>query len=136
GLPAHHGAMSRPLVVLIGPPGAGKSRIGTTVAKRLGVRLIDTDRVIVKRHGPISDIFARDGEPRFRELERAVVHEALRGRLVEEGEDFVVALGGGAILDTDTQRELAGERVALITVTAESVLERLSNTKRPLLTGG
>src|SRR5690554_2061110 len=126
--------MTAPLVVLIGPPGAGKSRIGKSVARELGVRFVDTDRVIVSEHGPITRIFEVHGERRFRELERDVVRRALVGD--ELLEPSVVALGGGAVLDVDTQRELASHRVALITVTAEAVRNRLNTSKRPLLAGG
>lgn len=125
--------MTRPLLVLIGPPAAGKSRIGSRVARELGVRFIDTDRVIVREHGPIPRIFAERGETHFRALERDTVRRALTGDLIDTGEDCVVALGGGAVLDPDTQVELEDHRVALITVTAEAVRDRLKNSKRPLL---
>lgn len=125
--------MSRPLLVLIGPPAAGKSRIGSRVARELGVRFVDTDRVIVREHGPIPRIFADHGEGRFRALERDTVRRALAGQLTDPGEDCIVALGGGAVLDPDTQVELEDHRVALITVSAEAVRDRLKNSKRPLL---
>lgn len=132
--------MTAPLVVLIGPPAAGKSRIGKTVARDLGARFIDTDRVIVGEHGLISDIFAGHGEAYFRAIERETVRKALRGELTGPGEDApvdtVLALGGGAILDLDTRAELADHRVALITVTAEAVRDRLATSRRPLLAGG
>lgn len=132
--------MTAPLVVLIGPPGAGKSRIGKTVARELGVRFVDTDRVIVGAHGPISEIFGEYGEPHFRAIEREVVRRALLGELAgaedEMPVDTVLALGGGAILDPDTRSELADHRVALITVTAEAVRDRLNTAKRPLLADG
>lgn len=135
--------MTAPLVVLIGPPGAGKSRIGKSVARQLGVRFVDTDRVIVKAHGPITAIFEQHGESHFRKLERAAVRDALLGLLADGTEpdgsqprESVVALGGGAILNPDTQRELAEHRVALITVAADAVRDRLNTSKRPLLAGG
>ncbi|MEJ1230609.1 MAG: shikimate kinase [Galbitalea sp.] len=89
------------------------------------------------RHGPrgrggtrtIVDLFARFGEAHFRALERVAVEDAL-------AQDAVVALGGGAILDERTQADLAGHPVALITVSAEAVADRVDNGKRPLLTGG
>lgn len=125
--------MTGPLLVLIGPPAAGKSRIGSRVARELGVRFIDTDRVIVREHGPIPRIFAERGETHFRALERDTVRRALTGEFIDRGEDCVVALGGGAVLDPDTQVELEDHRVALITVTADAVRDRLKNSKRPLL---
>jgi len=118
-----------PALVLIGPMGSGKTRIGKRIAKLLEVPFTDTDKVVVAEHGPIAEIFAQHGEPHFRALERAAVAAALTG----EG---VVALGGGAVLDADTQADLAGERVVLFTVTPESVAPRLANEKRPLVKNG
>ncbi|MDQ1555915.1 MAG: shikimate kinase [Actinomycetota bacterium] len=115
-------------LVLIGPPGAGKTRLGKRVARALDLPFIDTDKRIVADHGAIAEIFATHGEAHFRAIERAEVQRAL-------GEDAVVSLGGGAILDPDTQAELASHRVALVTVSAEAVESRIGD-KRPLLTGG
>jgi shikimate kinase len=118
-----------PAVVLIGPMGSGKSRVGRRVAKLLGAGFIDTDRVIAGEHGPITAIFDEHGEPYFRELERAAVAEALLS-------DAVVSLGGGAVLDPTTQELLAGCRVAFLTVTPEAVEPRISGGSRPLVRGG
>ena len=53
------GSRSVPLpIVLVGPMGAGKSRVGSRLATSLGVPFIDTDHRIVERHGPIEDIFS------------------------------------------------------------------------------
>jgi len=115
-------------VVLIGPPGSGKTRLGRRVAKALGLPFVDTDKLVVADHGSIAGIFQAHGEARFRELERHAVITAL-------AQDAVVSLGGGAILDEDTQRDLEGRSVALITVSAEAVETRISGGKRPLVTG-
>ncbi len=114
-------------IVLIGPPGSGKTRLGKRVARALGLAFVDTDKLVVAGHGAIADIFAEHGEPHFRVLERAAVVKAL-------AQDAVVSLGGGAILDADTQADLAGRRVALITVSADAVASRIGGTKRPLVT--
>ena len=116
-------------LVLIGPMGSGKSKLGRRVARILGKPFIDTDKVVVAGHGAISDLFASFGEAHFRALERVAVEDAL-------AQDAVVALGGGAILNEDTRADLADRRVALITVTPEAVAARITGTKRPLLTGG
>jgi shikimate kinase len=113
-----------PDLVFIGPSGAGKSRVGKRVARMLGVQFTDTDRMIVDEHGPIATIFSEQGEPRFREFERDAVQRALRL-------PGVLSLGGGAVLDPDTQADLAAERVVLLTVSPESVAGRLGR-KRPL----
>lgn len=114
-------------VVLIGPPAAGKTRLGKRLAKRLGLAFIDTDARVVADHGPIADIFAEHGEPHFRALERAEVAAALR-------EGGVVSLGGGAVLDLDTRADLAGLRVVLLTVQPEAIAQRITGGKRPLVT--
>jgi shikimate kinase len=118
-----------PTAVLIGPPAAGKSRIGKRVAKLLGVPFLDTDSQIVAAHGKIADIFAEHGEPHFRALERAAVADALTG-------PGVVSLGGGAVLDRDTQADLRGQRVVLLTASADAVRKRIRGGKRPLLASG
>ena len=118
-----------PAVVLIGPMGAGKSRVGKRVAKNLDTGFIDTDSLIVASNGPIAGIFDEHGERYFRELERAVVADALDS-------DAVVSLGGGAVLDPSTRELLAKCRVAFLTVTAEAVEPRLAGGSRPLVRGG
>ena len=119
---------ARPVVVLIGAPGAGKTRLGKRIARLLDVAFVDTDKRIVAEHGPIAQIFADHGEPHFRSLERAAVAAALT-------EPAVVALGGGAVLDENTRRDLAAHRVAQLTVSAEAVAARLGGGKRPLVDG-
>jgi shikimate kinase len=113
-------------VVLVGPMGAGKTSVGRRVAKRLGVGFYDSDQAIVREHGPIEEIFATDGEARFRALE----HDAVRAGLETGG---VVALGGGAVLDPRTRAALGSHRVVLLTVSPAVVAARLRDTTRPLL---
>ncbi|HWR85475.1 MAG TPA: shikimate kinase [Rhodoglobus sp.] len=113
------------VVVLIGAPGAGKTRTAKRVARRLELSVIDTDKTIVAEHGPIAGIFAEHGEPHFRALERAAVQRALAERAV-------VSLGGGAVLDPGTQADLAGRRVVQLTMTPEAAALRVTDPKRPL----
>lgn len=117
------------VVVLIGAPGAGKTRTGKRVARLLDVPFIDVDRRIVATHGPIADIFAAHGEPHFRAIERAEVVRALHERAV-------VTLGGGAVLDVDTQADLAAHRTVQLTVSPEAVEKRIVGGKRPLVADG
>ena len=121
--------MTTRTVAVIGPMGAGKSSIGRRLAKRLGVPFVDTDQRIVAAHGPIAELFAERGEPAFRDLERAVVADALAG-------GGVVALGGGAVLDPATRDDLAACTVVLLTVDEAAVAARLADGKRPLLVDG
>ena len=113
-------------LVLIGPMGAGKTSIGRRVARTLHRPFFDTDIAVVRGHGPIEKIFAEQGEPRFRALEREAV---VRG-LASGG---VVSLGGGAVLDPATRADLAGHRVVLLTVDPRVVAGRIRDTQRPLL---
>lgn len=119
----------RPVVVLIGAPGAGKSRIGKRLAKLIGVPFVDTDKRIVAAHGPITTIFAEHGEPYFRVLEREQVSRALT-------EHAVVSLGGGAVLDAETQTDLTPLTVVQLSVTEAALAGRNLGSKRPLLVNG
>ena len=90
------------VVVLIGPPAAGKSSAGRLLATRLGVPFADTDNLVAQAAGkPVSDVFVEDGEAAFRELERAAVAHGLDGFGLAGG---VLALGSGAVLDPDVRR--------------------------------
>lgn len=120
--------MTSRAIVLIGPMGAGKTSIGKRVARALDLTFSDSDAAVVREHGPIEDLFRTHGEAHFRALERAAVRASL-------GRGGVVALGGGAILDPDTQRDLAGHRVVLLTVGPQTIESRIRGTKRPLLQG-
>ncbi|GLI28795.1 shikimate kinase [Agromyces rhizosphaerae] len=122
----------RPLpLVLIGPMGSGKTKLGRRVSARLELPFIDTDADVVAKHGPIHELFAREGEASFRAKEREAVAAALRERAV-------VSLGGGAVLDRDTQHDLAGASVVRLLVDEATVAARLGagGARRPLLDGG
>jgi shikimate kinase len=118
-------------VVLVGPPGAGKSTVGRLLADRLGVDFTDVDDFIVARAGrSISEIFITDGEPAFRQLEEAEVADALAER------NGVLALGGGAVLSERTRNRIHGRRVVFLSVgMAEGVRRTGLSTARPLLAG-
>ena len=116
-------------VVLVGPPGSGKSTVGAALADLLGVPLHDTDAAIEAAAGrTISDIFVDDGEPAFRLLERAEVARAV----VEE--PGVLALGGGATVDPTTEQLLEGETVVFLDVGIADASKRVGfDQSRPLL---
>ncbi len=125
----HQSDSGRPMAVFIGPMAAGKTKLGKRVARILDVPFVDTDRMISEEHGDISSIFQQRGEHGFRLLEREAVIEALTST-------GVVSLGGGAILDADTQNELKSLPVVYLHVTPDAVATRLNNSTRPLLRDG
>ncbi|MCX2927435.1 shikimate kinase [Streptomyces sp. NEAU-W12] len=121
----------RPLAVLVGLPGSGKSTVGRLMAGHLGVGFRDTDEDIVLGTGrSVAQLFSLDGERRFRELEKAAVRTALAGHA------GVLALGGGAVVDPDTRRLLAGGPVVHVDAEVQEVLGRRGGVAgRPLLAG-
>lgn len=116
-------------IVLIGPMGSGKSRVGQRLAASVDAPFVDTDQRIAERYGPIEQIFDREGEEYFRIIEREVVAEALL-------EEAVISLGGGAVLHGDTRADLADLPVVWLKVSPEAVAPRLAGGHRPLIANG
>jgi shikimate kinase len=118
-------------VILIGPPGAGKSTIGKQLARSLNCSFTDTDDVIEAQTGvTISQIFIDQGEPWFRELEVEVVLKAIAEI------DGVLSLGGGAPLSQPAQDLLQGISIPIIflDVSLATAAPRVGfNRDRPLL---
>lgn len=118
-------------IVLIGPPGAGKSSIGKALAKELNLNFIDSDSEIEKiSHKKISEIFIEDGEPAFRLLEVDVARKVLADF------DGVISLGGGAPINKEIQEVLqdANYPVVFIDVSIAQAATRIGfNKDRPLL---
>lgn len=117
-------------IVLLGFMGTGKTAVGEELAKKLGLKFVDLDRLIEEEMGmSISDIFFNFGESYFRELEKKIVK-----RLSSE-KNLVIATGGGVVLDDENIENLK-QHGFLITLTAsvDDIYRRLSGTKdRPLL---
>jgi shikimate kinase len=118
-----------PVLVLVGPPGAGKTTVGTLVAAQLALPFLDTDQAIEAAAGKsVADIFIEDGEEHFRALER----EAVRAALAEH--PGVLALGGGAVLAEQTRAVLRGAPVVALEVTLTDAVARVGLARdRPLL---
>lgn len=125
--------LDRP-VVLIGLMGAGKTRIGTALASRLGMTFVDSDDVIVAREGmSIPDIFAQKGEAHFRAVERAVIADLL------DGQPCIIATGGGAVMTAGTDDLIFSQSLSVwLKAELDVLLERVSRhiDKRPLLKNG
>ena len=120
-----------PVVVIVGPPGSGKSTAARAVAARTGLASRDTDEDVEARTGSrIGDLFVEHGEDYFRGLER----EAVAAALAEH--DGVLAVGGGAVLDEATRELLRGRTVVFLDVGIKDAASRIGlNRDRPLLLG-
>jgi shikimate kinase len=118
-------------LALVGFMGTGKSTIGRRLARELGCEFVDTDNLIVRAHGAIAEIFARQGEAVFRQYERETIEHVLR-----TGQAAVVALGGGALTVAEN-RALLKERAyrVFLRSSPEQILRRVrrSRQRRPLL---
>ena len=118
-------------IILIGPPGSGKSTIGRAISRKLNVPFTDTDDLIEANTGTsISQIFIDKGEPWFRELEKKVLQEELAKV------NGVLSLGGGAPLSDLAQDLLRKSESAVVylDVSLATAAPRVGfNRDRPLL---
>jgi len=122
-----------PAAILIGPPGAGKSSVGKSLAQKLNLAFHDTDHLIEEAVGvSVSEIFLDKGEPFFREKEKEIV--------ISEIQNFngVLSLGGGSVMDPLTAEALtnSADPVIFLDVSLSSAAPRIGfNRDRPLLVG-
>ena len=110
--------------------GVGKSTIGKKLAKKLKLKFIDVDKIIEKKEkNSIRDIFEKKGEKYFRETEKAITLEQLKK------EKSLIALGGGAILNTSVRKEIKNSCISFwLDLDTKTLSSRLKNVrKRPLL---
>lgn len=117
-------------IYLVGFMGTGKTAVGRELAGKKGWRFVDLDDLVeLKEKRRISDIFAKDGEPYFRRLEQQALKE------VAKEKDFVVACGGGVVINQDNIRIMKETGVVIcLTAALPVILERVSGAAhRPLL---
>ncbi len=117
-------------IACVGLPGSGKSTVGRQLARRLGLRFIDSDQVIEQRIGcSIREFFEREGEASFRDLEQLVIDE------LTQGEACVLSSGGGAVLRPANRQHLRERsQVVYLHSAPEEVFRRLRHDQnRPLL---
>lgn len=117
-------------VALIGFMGTGKTSVGHALASVLNFRMVDTDQMIEEQAGRrISDIFADDGEARFRELERQTIAD------LERHTRLVIATGGGAAANADNLASLRGHALLVcLWASPEAIWQRVRyQNNRPLL---
>ena len=118
-------------IVLAGMPGSGKTTVSEILSLRGGYKLVDTDSLIVEKHGEISKIFSEHGEEYFRNLETQAVEAACALN------NAVIATGGGCLL----RKKNAGlfkktGKIIYLRTRISTLLRRLEgDTSRPLLTG-
>jgi len=125
------------MIFLVGYRGTGKTTVARLLAERLGWSWLDADAALEAKHGrTISEIFARDGEPAFRELEVVVLAETCKLSR------HVVATGGGVVLRVENRERMrrAG-RVVWLTADHDTIWSRLqadaaAGRERPPLTVG
>ena len=123
------------VITLVGYRGTGKSTLAAPLAKRLGWEWLDADEELERRAGrSIRDIFATDGEPEFRRLERELLAELLRR------DRLIVAAGGGAIQNEATRSDMqAAGPVIWLQASVDTIERRLATdpttgARRPNLT--
>jgi shikimate kinase len=118
-------------LVLVGMMGAGKSTVGARCAARLGRPFIDTDELVETRAGaPVADVFVRDGEAAFRDIERGAIADACATPT-----PTVIAVGGGAVVDADNRERMRDTGfVVWLRAPAAQLAKRVGDGRsRPLL---
>ena len=118
-------------IVLAGFMGCGKTTVGKKMARLTGFNFVDIDQKIVDDAGmSIVEIFDKHGEQYFRDLEKSTIKSVL-----ENAENTVISVGGGAILNDETANLLKSlARVFFLDVDVKTVMLRTQgDTKRPLL---
>lgn len=125
------GAQTPRALVLVGPMGSGKTSVAQAYSRLTGAEFVDLDQRIVTSHGPIPEIFAREGETGFRAAET----EVLRTALAETG--TVISAGGGIVHSQQNRNLLSGAFVVFLSIDRQTARQRIHEAaSRPMLAGG
>ena len=122
-------------IVLIGFRGSGKSTVGRSLASRMKRRFIDTDDLIESKEGQISDIVKSHGWDYFRAMEKKMIEG------ISKEDNLVIALGGGAVLDSENIANVERNGLIIWLKADREVLRKRMNqdprtfVSRPPLTG-
>lgn len=118
-------------IVLCGMMGSGKTTVARALENIYGFSVVDTDEIIVRRHGEINAIFRDLGEQAFRDIESQTVKE------VSALDGYVISLGGGVVLRRSNVEELKKNgKIFYLRTRAETVIARVKgDSSRPLLQG-
>ncbi len=117
-------------IYLVGFMATGKTAVGRELARKKKWQFVDLDELIELREKRlIREIFAKDGEPYFRKVERSALKEVAREK------NFVVACGGGVVLDKDNIKDMRQSgKIICLSASPDVILKRISgSTRRPLL---
>ncbi len=125
---------NKKIIAIIGLMGVGKTTIGVKLAERMGYYFVDADSEIEDHEKrAINEIFAKDGEKYFREVEKKIIKD-----IILRDEEMVFSLGGGAFMDEEI-RKILKEKALTIWLFADidEILHRIGNkSNRPLLNHG
>ncbi len=127
----NHKEKSANIIAIIGLMGVGKTTLGLKLADKLGYYFIDSDQEIEDREKrSINDIFDKNGEKYFREIEKKVIQE-----VILRDEKIVLSLGGGAFINEEVRKILKEKAIVIwLHASIDNILHRIGyKNNRPLL---